>query len=516
MKRALKHHPSLPLLLLAAWLLATAWIRPLALPDEGRYVGVAWDMLGSGDWLVPRLDSLPYFHKPPLFYWITACSLAVFGPSEWAARAAPLLGAFAGASALYFFMRRWRGETAARWSLLAVATQPLFFVGGQFANLDMLVAGCIAVCVLGFAHATLSAEAGQRSAGGLIAGYAFAALGLLAKGLIGIVLPGMILVAWLLLRRQWRLIPRLLWIPGLLLFAAVAAPWFVAMQLRFPQFFHYFFVVQHFERFAQSGFNNQQPVWFFVVVLALLALPWSAWLLRSTVLPREAPARAVAQLAWLWLVVVLVFFSLPRSKLVGYILPATFPLALLVADVFARRAGEDRARRWWRVSAGAASLLCLAGVALGAAFPRDSARQLGRALRPLAAPGEHLVFLHNYYFDLPFYAGWRGPVKVVEDWDDSELTGRDNWRKELADAGQFDPQQARALLKLPADVPDLRCGVAPVWVVGRRAMEKRYPMLLHAEVVATERDVVLWRVQASGVNAADCGGTPSANPGDKS
>ena len=89
MKRALKHHPSLPLLLLAAWLLATAWIRPLALPDEGRYVGVAWDMLGSGDWLVPRLDSLPYFHKPPLFYWITACSLAVFGPSEWAARAAP-------------------------------------------------------------------------------------------------------------------------------------------------------------------------------------------------------------------------------------------------------------------------------------------------------------------------------------------------------------------------------------------------------------------------------------------
>ncbi len=55
------------------------WLRPLALPDEGRYVGVAWEMVRSGHWLVPTLDGLPYFHKPPLFYWITATSLSWFG-----------------------------------------------------------------------------------------------------------------------------------------------------------------------------------------------------------------------------------------------------------------------------------------------------------------------------------------------------------------------------------------------------------------------------------------------------
>ena len=57
--------------LILLWLAATVWLRPLALPDEGRYVGVAWEMMRSGDWLTPTLDGLPFFHKPPLFYWIT-------------------------------------------------------------------------------------------------------------------------------------------------------------------------------------------------------------------------------------------------------------------------------------------------------------------------------------------------------------------------------------------------------------------------------------------------------------
>ncbi|GAO22089.1 glycosyl transferase family 39 [Alicycliphilus sp. B1] len=69
-----------------AWLAAMAWFRPLAAPDEGRYVGVAWEMLRSGDWLVPRLNGLPFFHKPPLFYWISATAMSVFGVSEWPAR----------------------------------------------------------------------------------------------------------------------------------------------------------------------------------------------------------------------------------------------------------------------------------------------------------------------------------------------------------------------------------------------------------------------------------------------
>ena len=95
---------SLVVLLLAAlWLAATLWMRPLALPDEGRYGGVPWEMLRSGNWLVPTLDGLPYFHKPPLFYWISAAAMSLFGTTEWAARVAPFLGGVAACAALYGF-----------------------------------------------------------------------------------------------------------------------------------------------------------------------------------------------------------------------------------------------------------------------------------------------------------------------------------------------------------------------------------------------------------------------------
>src|SRR5215472_12574557 len=119
-----------------AWLAAMAWLRPLSLPDEGRYVGVAWEMLRSGNWLVPTLDTLPYFHKPPLFYWLTAASLAVFGSNEWAARLPSLLAASGSGFALYLFARRFVGDAFARMTLLILATTPFFLAGAQFANLD--------------------------------------------------------------------------------------------------------------------------------------------------------------------------------------------------------------------------------------------------------------------------------------------------------------------------------------------------------------------------------------------
>ena len=91
-------------ILVMAWFACTAWARALMLPDEARYVGVAWEMLRSGDWLTPTLNGLPYFHKPPLFYWITAGSLELLGRHEFAARVAPILGATLGAMALFLFL----------------------------------------------------------------------------------------------------------------------------------------------------------------------------------------------------------------------------------------------------------------------------------------------------------------------------------------------------------------------------------------------------------------------------
>lgn len=504
---------ALTLLVLAA----TAWMRPLMLPDEGRYVSVAWEMLRSGDWLTPTLDSLPFFHKPPLFYWISGAALALLGPVELAGRAGSLAGATLAAMALFLFTRRWCGPRDAWRALLVLLAQPLFFVGAQFANLDMLVAGCIGATVLALAHAALAFEQGLPHRRMLWLGWALAGLGVLAKGLIGFVLPALAIGLWLLLRWRWRTLLALLSLPGLLLFLLVAAPWFVAMQQRFDGFLHYFFVVQHFQRFSASGFNNAMPVWFYPAVLALLSLPCLLWC-RRLLAPdywaggRGTPQGAVRLLMLVALASVLLFFSLPRSKLVGYVLPAVLPLAWLMADASrALAATPSRARAWWASTA--AGLALALGLVLWLAWgdTRHSERPVGQALHALREPGEPVFVLRQYLYDLPFYARLTGPVRVVDDWDSPDVHARDNWRKELADAAAFDPATASQVLVLPRGLAAALCAAPVSWVLGTDRQREEFAFLGRAEEARRVGEQVLWRVRPADLPAPGCpAGAPAS------
>jgi 4-amino-4-deoxy-L-arabinose transferase-like glycosyltransferase len=472
----------------------TAWARPLMLPDEGRYVGVAWEMMRSHDWLTPTLDGLPYFHKPPLFYWITAASMSVFGVNEWAARAAPLLGGTLAGLSLWLLARRHGGERSANAALLALMAQPLFFLGGQFANLDTLVAGCITATVALAANAVLSMMKGQPYRQALLAAYAMAALGVLAKGLIGFVIPGLVLFAWLSLQGHWRLLLRLFSLSGLLVFAAIAAPWFLAMQQRFPDFLYYFFVVQHFKRFAAGGFNNVQPFWFYPAILLLVSLPWWPWLRRlfTRSYLADAETRPLRLLMLCWFAMPVLFFSLPQSKLLGYVLPAVPALAWLVADGW--RASGEAARRGWRAAAIGAGLLSLAIIAFLALRPPHSERDLGRALAAGRQAGEPVLMLDQYYFDLPFYARLSEPNAIVDDWHNPEILRKDTWRKEIFDAGRFAPDLAARLLLTPADLPLRLCTSRTVWIVGTDEAFQHMVAPAVPKAVASQRGVNLWRL----------------------
>jgi 4-amino-4-deoxy-L-arabinose transferase-like glycosyltransferase len=501
-------------------LAATAWMRPLLLPDEGRYVGVAWEMLRSGDWLTPTLNGLPYFHKPPLFYWITAGSLSLFGINEWAARAAPVLGAALGAVSMYVFARRWWDERAARLTLLALLVQPLWFIGGQFANLDMLVAGCITATIVLLADAAMCIEWSFPYRKALAWAYAMAAIGVLAKGLIGLVIPALVVGSWVILLRGWRVLGALFWWPGALIFLLLAAPWFATMQWRFADFLDYFFVVQHVKRFAAGGFNNVQPFWFFPVVLLLLSLPWLPWLTRPfkhgflSDAEREPERSPIRLLLVLWVVFVVAFFSLPRSKLVGYILPAVPPLAMLMADGYLMSLGTPaaRAKRLWQASIAITVVLSLGAVAAFAIHPLRSSRELAATLARQRGAQEPVVMLGNYYFDLPFYAGIAGPVEVVDDWTSADVGQRDNWRKELADAARFAPGQAGAVLIGPTSLAALLCASPVSWVIGASKDGLRFSFLSGAQVALSQRETTLWRVdraQPDVASALACEGTPS-------
>lgn len=494
----------------AGWLLLallclglTAGIRPLMLPDEGRYVGVAWEMLQRGDWLTPVLDGLPFFHKPPLFYWLTAASLHVFGPQEWAARLAPWVGASLGLVSVYLLTRRWAPRPLAAQVALVLLAQPLFYVGGQFANLDMLVAGCITATVALLADAALSLEAGRPARATLWAAYAMAGLGVLAKGLIGVVLPGLVIALWLLLTRRGRLVWRLLSLPGVALLLAVAAPWFVLMQQRYPGFWDYFFVYQHFKRFATSGFNNVQPFWFYPVLLLLCFLPWWAGLWRARRAGAEAggptPLRA---LMWIWVVAIVGFFSLPSSKLVGYVLPAVPPLAWLAAAAWPGT-GRWPAARWVAMAAG---LLVSAAVLVAVTVkPRHSAQAVAQALHQGRVEGEPVLMVDDYFYDVPFYARLTEPVQVVEDWADPDVMRRDNWRKELADAGQFAPDVAARLLVPHEALTAVLCQAPRSWVVVTSSDAHKLPAGAQRVVSGA---IELWRFDRAGSTA--CNTAPAA------
>lgn len=504
-------------LLSFAWLAATAWARPLMLPDEGRYVGVAWEMLRSGDWLTPTLNGQPFFHKPPLFYWITATALRLFGLHQGAARAAPLLGAWLGALSLFCFVRRWGDGRQARLALLALLVQPLYFIGAQFANLDMLVAGCIAATLLLGADAALRFERGLPYRWGLLAAYAMAALGVLAKGLIGFVLPGLVLAAWLLLRRRWRSLSALLWLPGPLLLLLLAAPWFWAMQQQHPGFLHYFFTVQHLQRFAGGGFNNVQPLWFYPALLLLLSLPWLPWLYRLCRRDYLAdPARRDLRLLMLlWLGLLLLFFSLPQSKLVGYIFPAVPALAWLMADGWLLLSPPTPAQwRGWDISLIVSAVLGGGAVLALSLAPQHSTRELARTLASRRAPEEPIFMLERYDYDLPFYAQLKTPLWVVDDWQGVAAMQRDNWRKELAETRLFAPAGASPTHLLDvAALPAALCAQPVSWVLAAEPASPAFAWLGAAERVASRRGVGLWRVLPARPALASqlgCAGKPNA------
>jgi 4-amino-4-deoxy-L-arabinose transferase-like glycosyltransferase len=472
---------------LALWLLATLGLRPLLLPDEGRYGTVARDMLQQGDGLVPLLNGLPFFHKPPLMYWLDMAAMVVVGVNPFAARFGAFVGAFTMGAALYLAARRWHGARAGTAAVAALATTPFFYIAAQYDNLDMLVGGMIAATVLAFVRAVDDERPALRW---VVSGWALMALGVLAKGLIGIVLPAMIVVPWLLWQRRWRAFVSLLHPAGIVVFAVVALPWFVLMQQRYPGFFDYFIVEQHFRRYAMKSFNNVQGPWFFPVLLVLTTLPWSAWLpwaVRDALRGAAGIERTRLALYGWWMVVVLVFFTLPASKLVGYILPMLAPWCLWLADAATRRP------RAARLTFAVGALTCLVAALVLVVRPPHSTRDAARVLAAQMQAGDRVVFVDQMFYDVPFYAGLAQPPLVASDWADPDVPLRDNWRKELFDAARFDPVRGKELLRPLDRVAELACHPHATWFFVRPDNVARLATIAGLEKRHADRDVVLLR-----------------------
>jgi 4-amino-4-deoxy-L-arabinose transferase-like glycosyltransferase len=309
--------------------LGTLNARPLFNPDEGRYAEIPREMLSTGDGVIPHLNGLAYIEKPPLQYWATAGMYWLLGESAWSARLYTALCAL-GAIAIVWVLARRLWDEAAAWRAAAVlGSLSLFVIMGQLLTLDMSLTFYMTLSLAGFLLAQR-----ERWRGWMLLAWLAAALGVLTKGPVAAAIPAAVLVIYTLFTREtgpWR---RLELRTGFPLFLAVTVPWHWLAARRLPDFLQFFFIHEHVSRYLTPSAGREEAVWFFGAVFLAGSLPWTMAALRilaSGWRARSAPGEFNhALFLWIWIVFVLVFFTLSDSKLIPYILPAMPALALLV------------------------------------------------------------------------------------------------------------------------------------------------------------------------------------------
>lgn len=356
-------------------------VRTLVPPDEGRYAEMAREMLLSGDWITTRLNGIKYFEKPPLQTWMNALSFAAFGLGEWQARLwtgvcgllGVLLSAYAGMKVF--------GARSGLYAGLILGSSLFWVACGQIDSLDMSLSGMmtISLCALLIAQRDDASATARRN--WMLLCWAGMALAVLAKGLIGLVLPGAVLVLYTLAARDWAIWSRLHLVKGLLLFFALAAPWFVLVALRNPEQPHFFFIHEHWERFMLKTHHREGAWYYFLVLLIPGIVPWLGVLPQSLAgaLRRHPGVFQPRLLLLVWAIFIFFFFSYSSSKLPGYILPIFPALALLLAVYL-----ETASRRQQMWAASLFSLIGLAGLLLvprmasmSTSFPAEVALLLG-------------------------------------------------------------------------------------------------------------------------------------------
>jgi 4-amino-4-deoxy-L-arabinose transferase-like glycosyltransferase len=356
----------------ALWLLlvvaALVWFcnldyRKLVRPDEGRYAEIPREMVASGDWLTPRLNGLKYFEKPALQYWATATAYELFGQTHWAARLWPALTGFLGILFTAFAGIKLWGRQAGIYAGLVCASSALYVGIAHINTLDMGVSFFLNVGVLSLALAQ-RAQWPDSARNWMLLAWVSLGLAILSKGLIGAVLPAAAFVVYSLLNTDFAAWKRLHILKGLLAMLLVTAPWFIWVSIVNPDFFHFFFIVEHWERFTQPGHARLGVWYYFVPILLAGMLPWTFMMLGSLVTAwRREPIEGFQTRRYLlvWCVLVFVFFSISKSKLPSYILPIFPALALLIGESMTRMSSKALA---WCIAP-----VALVGAALAAYAP---------------------------------------------------------------------------------------------------------------------------------------------------
>lgn len=303
--------------------------------NEGLYAEIPREMLAGHDWrlwIIPHLNGLPYMEKPPLLYWLTALSFALFGESEWSARLVPALSSLACVAMLLRFGSWVRRPQAGRLAALMFVSGIGVTVMSRVLMFDMLLTALLTAALM---YAYRYASDGKASH--VRCAYAFLALALLAKGFVAVVLFGLVIVGFTLSTYRssgglWKAFGKWFEPWALLVFIAVAAPWHIAASMVEPIFAWFYFINEHVLRFLGKREPHDYYAgawWYYLPRMAIYLFPWSLLLPFLLTRPLQDVGHDSVRLQrflWLAWLAPLFFFSISSAK-ANYYLVAVMPFA---------------------------------------------------------------------------------------------------------------------------------------------------------------------------------------------
>ncbi len=327
--------------------------------DEAYYAEASREMVESGDWLTPHFNYERRWEKPVLYYWLTASTFVVSGPTEWAARLWSALSGVGLVWLTYWSARRTFGRDDTAWLAGAIVATCFGCVAeARLALPDLPLTFCITLGVVAALRASVDGHAGAvvpgrgRLVWWAVAGLA-AGLGFLMKGPVALAVPGLVLLPVWYRERRTVSIPFSGLMVAALLFLVVGLPWYVAMWREHGvAYLQSFFLADNLQRFATDRYQSEpRPIWFYLPIVVGGMMPWSALLIAlplasmRSVLRRQ---RRLTDVEWrlvLWAVMPVLFYTASVGKQPRYILPVLVPLAMLLARTVMRhveQAGRGR------------------------------------------------------------------------------------------------------------------------------------------------------------------------------